>query len=153
MRFTLLRDLQSSPLTLIRRHSYSSLGKHTAWLTVANALGRQPVSRIVSVERNLRTASVKATSVKLLGQPTTFTFTVDPTLTPAMPVAVLLDYDDGTSETVTLGEMRDRAVALSHSHTYARSVSSPTCLYAECKRCSQLHGLSSHGAPVIFVTT
>jgi len=65
--------------------------------------------------------SMTVTQVKLLGQPTTFSFTVDPTLTPAMPVTVRLDYDDGTeAETVTLGVMRPVATPVSHTHTYAR---------------------------------
>lgn len=63
------------------------------------------------------------TNVKLLGQPTTFTFVVDPTLTPAMPITVRLDYDDGTEvETVTLGVIRPVFTPLTHTHTYARFV-------------------------------
>jgi len=61
------------------------------------------------------------TNVKLLGQPTTFTFTVDPDLTPAMPFTVSLDYDDGTEvEKVTLGVMKEASTPQSHTHTYAK---------------------------------
>jgi len=114
--------VQSSPVTLTRRHSYMSLGKFAARLAVANALGVHEVVRVVSVERPINRVIMKVTSVKLLGQPTTFTFTVDPTLTPAMPVTVRLDYDDGNEETVTLGAMKPVATALTHTYTYAKLV-------------------------------
>ena len=73
-------------------------------------------------------ASMTVTNVRFLGQPTTFAFTVDPTSVPAMPITVRLDYDDGTQETVSLGEhlcstVRPVATALIHTHTYARSTS------------------------------
>jgi len=134
-------------MTLTRRHSYLSLGKFAARLTVANALGVHEVVRVISVERPIRkvsmtvtsrsfvsrsrrvtmsrsSASMTVTNVKLLGQPTTFAFTVDPTLTPAMPVTVRLDYDDGTdAETVTLGTMKSIATPMTHSHTYDRFMS------------------------------
>lgn len=152
----------SSPLTLTRSHSYSSLCKKVVRLTVANSLAMEEVLTVVSVERPIRKASMTVTSryrsgsmvkvegmtvtnVKYLGQPTTFAFTVDPTLVPAMPVTVRIDYDDGgpretvtvtvtvridyddgtPQETVTLGEHLCAAVnpvaeALMHHHTYAR---------------------------------
>ena len=122
---TLICDLDIgnfSSLTLTRQHSYTSLGKFTARLTVANALGKHEVVRIVSVERPIQKTTMTVTNVKLLGQPTTFTFNVDPTLSPAMPVSVRLDYDDGTVETVTLGVMKPVATALVHTHTYAKLV-------------------------------
>ena len=74
------------------------------------------------MERPIRSVSLSVTNVKLLGQPTTFTFTVDPTLTPAMPVTVRLEYDDGNEETVTLGVQRPVASPLTHTYTYARLV-------------------------------
>ena len=110
----------SSPLTLTRSHSYSSLCKKVVRLTVANSLAMEEVLTVVSVERPIRKASMTVTTryrsgsmvkvegmtvtnVKYLGQPTTFAFTVDPTLVPAMPVTVRIDYDDGgPRETVTV---------------------------------------------------
>jgi len=74
----------------------------------------------------VKVEGMTVTNVKYLGQPTTFAFTVDPTLVPAMPVTVRIDYDDGTpQETVTLGEHLCAAVnpvaeVLMHHHTYAR---------------------------------
>jgi len=59
MSLTLICDLDtknSSPLTLTRHHSYSSLGKFIASLTVANALGKCTVVRTVSVERVIHKA-------------------------------------------------------------------------------------------------
>jgi len=76
----------------------------------------------VSVERPIRKAIMTVTNVKLLGQPTTFTFTVDPTSTPAMPVTVRLDYDDGTVETVTLGTMKPVVTPVKHTHVYPKLV-------------------------------
>jgi len=128
---TSIRDLDldldwSSPLTLTRRHSYSSLCRHVVRLTTANCHGAEEVLTVVSVERPIRRASMTVTNVKYLGQPTTFAITVDPTVVPAMPVTVRLDYDDGSpQETVSLGEQLCSAVnpvasALMHTHTYAR---------------------------------
>ena len=114
--------VQSAPVTLTRRHSYQSLGKFTPSLTVANALGVCQVARMVSVERPIQKAIMSVTNVKLLGQPTTFTFTVDPTLTPAMPVTVRLDYDDGTVETVTLGAMKPVVTPVKHTRIYPKLV-------------------------------
>ena len=109
-------------MTLTRRHSYLSLGNYSARLTVANSLGMHQVVRVVSVQRPIVWASVTVTNVKVLGQPTTFTFTVDPTLTPAMPVTVQMDYDDGIQETVTLGALKPVATPLTHTRTYAKLV-------------------------------
>jgi len=114
--------VKSAPLTLSRRHSYSALGWFCARLTVANALGVQQVVRCVSVERPIVSCSVTATRVKYLGNPTNFVFTVDPDVSPAMPVTVRIDYDDETRETVKLGAMKAVATPLTHAHTYSKSV-------------------------------
>jgi len=123
--------VESTPFRQTRRYTYSSLGKYTARLKVANALGVGEVLRVVSVERPIRRVSMTVTNVKLLGQPTTFTFNVDPTLTPAMPISVRLDFDDETEETVTLGVMKPVATPLVHTHTYAKSALSSSSLYFE----------------------
>lgn len=54
--------VQSCPVTLTRRHLYSSLGEYSARLTVANAIGVQEVMRVVSVERPIRKVSMTVTS-------------------------------------------------------------------------------------------
>jgi len=51
---------------LTRRHSYTALGKYSARLTVANALGVHEVLRVVSVERLIQTVSMTVTSLKVI---------------------------------------------------------------------------------------
>jgi len=63
-------------VTLTFRHRYSSLCKYVVRLMVANALGVDEVLLGVSVERPILRATMTVTNVKLLGQPTTFTFNV-----------------------------------------------------------------------------
>jgi len=109
------------------RHSYASLGDYNVRLTVANAVGKEEVLRQVSVVRPLQRASMTVTMVRLLGQPTTFSFKVDETLTPAMPITVRLEYDDGEEETVFLGSIRREFSVVTHTHTYAKFVGDFKC--------------------------
>lgn len=89
--------LLAGPATVTRDHVYSALGAYPVTATVANDVGSVVVSTVASVERRIVNASMTATNVTSLGQATTFSFVVDATATPQMPISVTFDYGDGSS--------------------------------------------------------
>jgi PKD repeat protein len=108
--------LASAPATVTRSHVYQALGPYPVTATVVNDVSSATAATVASIERKIVSASMTVTNVTLLGQPTTFTFVVDPTVTPAMPISVTFDYDDGNTGTVKL------APPYVYTYTYARSV-------------------------------
>lgn len=108
--------LASAPATVVRSHVYAALGPYPVTAAVVNDVSSLTATTIASIERKIYNASMTVTNVTSLGQPTTFTFVVDPTVSPAMPISVTFDYDDGNIGTVTLNP------PYVYTYTYARSV-------------------------------
>ena len=110
----------STPLTIVQTHSYSTLGKFDFTVTVANDVSQQVVKETVSIERPIEKAVMYGLNVTSINDSTTFTSEIDLDKTPAMPVSVVFNYDDGNTAQVLLGSQSPVAGPLTHSYRYGK---------------------------------
>ena len=106
------------PVTMQRNHSYSELGKYYVSIRVANDVSATDFRILISIERPLVSASMHGSNITTLGVATPFIFKVDMHMSPAMPVSVTFDYDNGIKETVMLGLQKDTTSELIHNYVY-----------------------------------
>lgn len=107
--------ITEAPATVTRDHAYADLGSYNVTAVVANDVSELTASTIASIERKIILATMTVKNVTSLGAPVEFSFVVDPTVSPAMPISVTFEYGDDYSETVKL------AAPYTHSYAYARS--------------------------------
>lgn len=106
------------PVVLNRNHTYSNLGIYSVEIVVANEVSSKKAIQVMSIERPLELAQVSSHNITQLGQPTTFTFDIDQHMSPAMPVEITIDYNDGVIESIILGKQQQLPVLLNITHTY-----------------------------------
>lgn len=110
----------STPLTITQTHSYSALGKFDFTVTVSNDVSQQVVKETVSIERPIEKAVMYGSNVTSIDESTTFTLEIDMEKSPAMPVSVVFNYDDGNTSEVLLGSQSPVAGQLTHSYRYGK---------------------------------
>ena len=108
----------AQPVTIHRNKTFSELGLYHVEIVVANEVSSQKVSQVISIERPLELAQVFSHNVTELGEPTIFSFDVDQHMSPAAPVEVEINFDDGIVETYTLGNRHEVPELQNVSHTY-----------------------------------
>lgn len=109
---------EKDPTNIQSSHLYKDYGVYNIEFEVANTISYKKTSRVVSVERIIEKASIKATHVSKLGEPTTFVLLVDVANSPSLPIDVDFYYGNGVSETVSFSNRTSPNERLIHKYVY-----------------------------------